>query len=111
MTPNEKIDDLCARHDVSASFGRRLLPLVRRAMDSHDEKRERLLDLVERSFVEEALRKRTARKAKRDQPLLGERDRELLRTVAGILHPWEPPGWMAQWRRMRRGAGPGTAQE
>ena len=93
MSPNDKIDELCRRHDVSASFGRRLLPLVRRALSSPEEKRERLLDLIERSFAEEARRKRAAH-----QRGLSEKERELLRTVAGILHPWEPPKWMTRWK-------------
>ena len=92
MTPNEKITELCDRHHVSKAFGRRLLPLIRRALDSAEEKRDRLLALVDRSFAEEAKRNRiTPPKA------LTAKERRILRTVGGILHTWDPPEWMSHW--------------
>lgn len=82
---------LCARFRVSRDFGRRLQPLVQRAVESPPEKRRLLLQLVERSFAEEA------RRALRE--LGGERDRRALVSVARLLHGWTPPAWLDDFDR------------
>lgn len=93
VTPDQTIADLCRKHHVPLGFGNRLLPLVRRALASPEEKRERLLQLVDRSFAEEARRRSRNRPAN-----LTTEDRRLLRTVGNVLHGWEPPDWMLRWK-------------
>jgi hypothetical protein len=80
---------MCARFGVSRDFGRRLQPLVQKAAESPPEKRRLLLQMVERSFEEEA------RRAVRE--LAGEKDRRALTNVARLLHGWTPPTWLDDW--------------
>ena len=92
MTPLDLLRELCRRYGVSEDFGLRLRPLIERALKSPPEARRRILEMVERSFHQEASR------LPRPQPVqLTEADRRILRTVAGILHAWEPPDWLKQW--------------
>jgi hypothetical protein len=85
------IAEMCMRFDVSLDFGRRLQPLVERAVRSEPEKRRLLLEMIERSFVEEAARAEIAR-----AQVVAE-DRRALSTLANVLHGWIPPAWFAQW--------------
>jgi len=85
------LDRLCHRHGVGRDFGRKLVPLVEKAMAAKEEKRRRILEMVERSVVEEA------RRAARDRWGTGYEDWRALRTVASVLHGWEPPGWFDDW--------------
>jgi len=96
MTPLDLIRELCARHGVAESFGLRLRPLIERALKSPPEARRRILDMVERSFAQEATREGRAGRT------LPEADRRILTTVAGILHAWDPPEWLKQWGQLRR---------
>jgi hypothetical protein len=81
LDPERLLTRLCRRHGVPASFGRRLRPLVQRAVDARPALRRRILDLVERSFVEEALRE----ERRREEELQDER---LLQSVARVLENW-----------------------
>jgi hypothetical protein len=85
------IAQLCTRFHVSIDFGRRLQPLVEKAVGSDPEKRRLLLELVERSFAEEARRAETLA---HDDP---EADLRALAAVAGVLHGWTPPAWFERW--------------
>ncbi len=86
------IDELCRRFGVSGGFGRRLLPLVERAVRSEPGKQRLILELVERSFAEEASRNST----RWNGVLTGEEWR-CVRTVASLLHGWRPPAWLERW--------------
>ena len=63
LDPPRFIAQLCSRFRVSLDFGRRLQPLVVRAMQSEPEKRRLLLEMIERSFAEESRRAALERKA------------------------------------------------
>jgi hypothetical protein len=77
----------CARFGVSLAFGRKLRPLVEKAARAEPRKKRLLLELVERSFAEEA---------RRAAEQLG--DWRALTTVASVLHGWDPPRWFEGWR-------------
>jgi hypothetical protein len=92
MTPLDLLRELCRRYGVSEDFGLRLRPLIERALKSPPDARKRILEMVERSFLQEG-----SRPAREPPSRLTEADRRILRTVAGILHAWEPPDWLKQW--------------
>ena len=98
MEPSKKIAELCRKYGIPPEFGARLRPLLERANESPPEKRQRLLDLVERSFAEEA---RRLRRLLSPQDLAPE-DFGLIKTVAGVLHAWEPPVWLRLWEEAQR---------
>ena len=82
---------MCTRFRVSLDFGRRLQPLVERAVRSEPEKQRLLLAMIERSFAEEA--RRVALEKAGGEP----DDWRVLSTVAGVLHGWNPPAWFDRW--------------
>ncbi|MEX1025143.1 MAG: hypothetical protein WD226_08710 [Planctomycetota bacterium] len=92
MDADSLLDDLARRYGVPRAFGRKLRPLVARALTSSPDAKQRILDMIDRSFAQESLRmdeQPTDRERVRE---LSETDREVLRTVAEILHQWKPPG-------------------
>ena len=92
MSPEDAdLDQLCSRFGVSHEFGRRLSPILRRALGSPPERRRFLLGLVERSFAREADRLRR-RRSEREL----EEDRALV-SIAGTLHAWDTPSWFKSW--------------
>lgn len=95
MEARRLIAQLCARFRVSLDFGRRLQPLVEKAVGSAPEKRRLLLELVERSFAEEARRIESDDQARAPAP--SARDLRSLSTVASVLHGWNPPSWFEHW--------------
>jgi len=100
MDPSAIIGELCRRHGVSPSFGNRLRPLIERAQVVAPGARERIMDLVERSFAEEA------RRVAREKAERAEQDRRMLSAVASILHAWEPPRWLREVGPPDEGAPP-----
>jgi len=86
-SPQDIIRRLSARFGVPVSFGQRMLPLLERATALEGDPRKRILDLVERSYAHEAELRRS-----REPP--SPEEQRVLSTVAGILHGWEPPGWL-----------------
>ena len=96
MSPQEFITDLCQRYGVSAAFGRRMQPLAERAERVRPEMRRRLHAFLERSFVAQA-----TMEAKKDhvEPAWNPSPDEVrvLESVGGILHEWDPPGWLGRW--------------
>jgi len=95
LDPKRFISQLCARFGVPADFGRRLQPLAERAAAAQPEKRRLLLEMIERSFAEEARRRALTRALAR---ACGEPDDwRVLSTVASALHGWEPPTWFEGW--------------
>ena len=97
MNARRIIAELCKRFGVSQEFGRRLLPLVERATRSNPEKRQRILEMIERSFAEEA-----RRKAAQGPANLAPEERRVLCTVARVLHDWNPPRWLHYWEEHTR---------
>ncbi|MEW6072065.1 MAG: hypothetical protein AB1726_05630 [Planctomycetota bacterium] len=101
MDPRRTIEELCRQYGVPAAFGQRLLPLVERAAQSPPEKRDRLLQMVIRSFAEEARRRTEDRetRVRRARFLRGlsPGERRMLKTVAAVLHHWSPPPWLEGW--------------
>ncbi len=91
MEARRFIAKLCTRFRVSLDFGRRLQPLVEKAVQAEPEKKRLLLELVERSFAEEA------RRAEIEEQDGARGDWRALSTVAGVLHGWQPPTWFERW--------------
>jgi hypothetical protein len=108
MTPRERIRDLCQRYGVSSAFGERMLPLAERAEDVRPDLRARMHAFIERSFLAQAeteAREAAAEAASPWTPADPEEER-LVRTVASVLHEWEPPRWLDTWARHIGRAGP-----
>ena len=84
MNPESTLRSLCERNQVPYSLGERLLPIVRRALESPDETRDRILALVERN-----LRLR-AEGGDGEERLDRDLEHELLLAVARVLHDWGP---------------------
>ena len=91
MDPRRYVARMCSQFGVSLDFGRRLQPLVERAFAAEPGKRRLLLQLVERSFAEEA------RRAARERGEASAEDLRALSSVAAVLHGWQPPGWFVRW--------------
>jgi hypothetical protein len=97
MSPQERIQDLCQRYGVSASFGTRMLPIAERALEVRPELRRRMLAFLERSFIAQAeVEAAEAVELARQAPPTPEEAR-ILNLVAGVLDPWEPPRWLDRW--------------
>jgi len=97
MDPTQLIEDLCRRHRVPRAFGDRLRPLLRRAQCVEPDARQRILDLVVRSFEEEARRQRHAEGFGERLAELPELDQRAIHSVASVLHGWAPPRWLLGW--------------
>ena len=88
MTPENLLRSMCERHGLPADYGRRLLPLVRKAMEAPDEVRERILALVDGNLANRA-QGGAEGEAHVDAHLEGS-DHEVLIAVARVLHDWTP---------------------
>jgi len=109
MSPDEIIERLCRRYRVPHSFGMRLRPLIERAASRPAEARQRVMDMIVRSFVQESERERQRERerAKRRNQATPNAARvrawavedRILRTVAAILHGWNPPKWIQHFGR------------
>ena len=93
MEAKRLIAQLCSRFRVSIDFGRRLQPLIDKALAAPDPaKRKGLLELVERSFAEEGRRAQLERTGSSTPD-----EWRALQSVARMLHTWNPPGWFERW--------------
>ncbi len=99
MDPNELIQDLCVRHGVPRAFGEKLRPLLVRAQRVGPVARQRILDLVTRSFEEEGKRARAEERNRAGTAALSQEDLKVIQTVADVLHGWMPPGWLTGWSK------------
>jgi hypothetical protein len=99
VDPRRLIAQLCNRFRVSLDFGRRLQPLVELAAKAEPRKQRLLLEMVERSFAEEAGRLARERAAGPGE------DWSALVTVARVLHGWNPPSWFDWSDELRRRPG------
>ncbi len=83
MSAENLVSALCARHGLPVEAGTPYLPLVRKALQSTDGTRERVLRLVDEALAERGeelangLRNPAA-------------DESVLVAVARVLHPWTP---------------------
>jgi len=86
MNPESTLRSLCERNQVpySLALGERLLPIVRRALESPDETRERILALVERNLKLRAAGGDGQERLERDL------EHEILVAVARVMHDWAP---------------------
>jgi len=91
MNAHDTLHVFCRRHGVPESYGRRLLPLLKRAHAAPPEIRERLLRLVEQNLVQEASR----RKGLRNRAVT--ESEQALGGIAAVLHAWAPPDWLEKW--------------
>jgi hypothetical protein len=84
MTPEELLKRMCVRHGLPPDYATKLIPVVRRAMDSPDEVRERILAMVDGNLRQHA--------ADRDDPpvLSQDPDDAVLMAVARLMHHWTP---------------------
>jgi hypothetical protein len=87
---------LCEKYGVPLDFGLRLTPLVARAQKSPADARRRIMEMVERSFAQEAV-SRVEDSSEEDPGA----DLRLLKTVAQLLHDWRPPPWLDGWKSAR----------
>ena len=94
MDPSVILRELCQRYGVSPAFGNKLRPLLERAQVVEPDAKLRIMDLIERSFAEEARRAAEERRQKQDKD---SQDLRVLSAVAAILHDWEPPDWLKNW--------------
>ncbi len=91
MDPTSQLARLRRRHGVSEIFARRFLPLVERATKASPDVRQRILEMIERSFVRQASRAEGESKIAthtRKAKTQAEADRAVLEKVARILHRW-----------------------
>lgn len=84
MNPESTLRSLCERNQVPYSLAERLLPIVRRALESPDETRDRILALVERNLQQGADGIEGRERLARDL------EHEVLVAVARVLHDWAP---------------------
>jgi hypothetical protein len=84
MTPEELLRKMCVRHGLPPDYATKLVPVVRRAMDSPEEVRERILAMVEPNLAQHA--------ADRDEPppMTSDPDEAVLMAVARLMHHWSP---------------------
>jgi hypothetical protein len=84
MTPESTLRALCERNQVPYSYGERLLPIVRSALEAPESTRERILALVERNLQQRADGIAGTEKLARSL------EYETLLAVARVLHDWSP---------------------
>lgn len=88
MDSRRLLQRICRRHGLPYDDATRLLPILRRAIQSPAEVRDRLLQVVERSL---ARRAGSAGRYPQDA-VFRDLDDELLASVAQVLHVWSPSG-------------------
>lgn len=84
MTPENLLRSMCERHGLPPEYGARLIPLVRRAMESPEEVRDRILALVDGNLAQ------CAHGGGNPENLWRDLDHEVLVAVARVLHDWSP---------------------
>jgi hypothetical protein len=137
MTPENLLRAMCERHGLPLEYGRRLLPLVRRAMEAPDEVRERILALVDGNlanrvgdgeqgtdpFVAERERSPASGGAPLAaspdgadvdaalDPVRRDADHDILIAVARVLHGWSPSASMSDFGTSLGGLGAAQSDE
>lgn len=103
MTPEALLQAMCKRHGLSPDSGESLLPLVKKAVESPPEIRNRILFLVDRNLASKA------KGVADEKRLWNELDNDVLVAVAKVLHGWHPSGEilnMGDQLKGERGKGP-----
>src|SRR5260221_13611567 len=82
--PEDLLRKMCLRHGLPPDYAIKLIPVVRRAMSSPDEIRERILAMVDGNLAQHA--------ADRDHapPEARNPDDAVLLAVARLMHHWTP---------------------
>jgi hypothetical protein len=83
-TPEDLLRQMCLRHGLPADYAIRLIPVVRRAMSSPEEIRERILAMVDGNLAQHAA-DRT-----QEPPEARDPDDAVLLAVARLMHHWTP---------------------
>lgn len=84
MTPESLLHAMCQRHGLPQQSGQPHLSLIRKALKSPLEIRNRILLLVDGNLAERA------RGEKSEERGLGVHDDELLKAIARVMHSWTP---------------------
>ena len=82
--PEELLRRMCIRHGLPPDYAIQLIPVVRRAMDSPDEIRERILAMVDGNLAQHAADRESGPPKARDP------DDAVLLAVARLMHHWTP---------------------
>jgi hypothetical protein len=82
--PEELLRAMCLRHGLPPDYAIRLIPVVRRAMCSPEEIRERILAMVDGNLAQHAA-DRT-----QEPPEARDPDDAVLLAVARLMHHWTP---------------------
>ena len=83
-TPEELLRRMCLHHGLPPDYAIRLIPVVRRAMSSPEEIRERILAMVDGNLAQHAADRTQAPIEARDP------DDAVLLAVARLMHHWTP---------------------
>jgi len=84
MTPDEMLREMCRRHGLPPDYAVRLIPLVRRAMDSPEEVRRKILAMVDGNLAQHAADLEERSEAEHDP------EEGVLVAVARLMHHWTP---------------------
>ena len=84
MTPEEMLREMCVRHGLPPDYAVKLIPVVRRAMDSSEEVRQRIMAMVEGNLAQHAADLEEQEEADRDP------EEAVLLAVARLMHHWTP---------------------
>jgi hypothetical protein len=84
LTPEELLRRMCLRHGLPPDYAIKLIPVVRRAMDSPEEVRERILTMVDGNLAQHAADRTLEPPEARDP------DDAVLLAVARLMHHWTP---------------------
>ncbi|MFT7676345.1 MAG: hypothetical protein ACI8QC_000315 [Planctomycetota bacterium] len=77
---------MCDRHGLDMDRSERLLPLIKRALVSPRDVRERILSLVDHSLARQA----SSQAAVDPEVVFHDLDEQVLQSVAKMLHTWAP---------------------
>jgi len=83
-TPEDLLRRMCLRHGLPPDYAVKLIPVVRRALESPAEIRERILAMVESNIAQHAADRAVSPPEARDP------DDAVLLAVARLMHHWTP---------------------
>jgi hypothetical protein len=82
--PEDLLRKMCLRHGLPPDYAIKFIPVVRRAMESPDEIRERILAMVDGNLAQHAADRITVPVPARDP------EDAVLLAVARLMHHWTP---------------------
>ena len=83
-TPEDLLRRMCLRHGLPPDYAIRLIPVVKRAMSSPEEIRERILAMVDGNLAQHAADR------SQEPPEARDPDDAVLLAVAKLMHHWTP---------------------